>query len=153
VKNGDGKEYAVSIGDGYVSCSCPDFSYRKVTCKHLVMLAVQLLRAEGRVDKEPVERTFNLKLGKARKGFAFSALLLATFVCSGCTHAELVTGYPLTEKGRVVHEYNKQNTEIAKQRAEILRLYKDCLVRNQHDKSTDCSEFRTALEIVEPKGR
>ena len=30
VMNGDGKEYTVSIGDGYMSCACLDFSYRGV---------------------------------------------------------------------------------------------------------------------------
>jgi len=34
-----------------------------------------------------------------------------------------------------------------------LALYKDCLVRSQHDKSVDCSEFRTALQVIETKGR
>jgi hypothetical protein len=41
---------------------------------------------------------------------------------------------------------------MKKQQTEILVLYKDCLVRSQHDKSVDCSEFRTALQVIETKG-
>jgi hypothetical protein len=48
VMNGDGKEYAVSIGDGEVSCECPDFSYRKVTCKHLLAIVLRVLSVEER---------------------------------------------------------------------------------------------------------
>jgi hypothetical protein len=68
VINGDGKEYGVSIGDGYVSCACPDFGYRKVAaCKHLLSFALIILQTEeGVVEEEPEERPANLKLGKAR---------------------------------------------------------------------------------------
>jgi uncharacterized Zn finger protein len=55
VINGDGKEYGVSIGDGYVSCQCPDFGYRKVTCKHVLAFALRILQAEeGVVEERPV---------------------------------------------------------------------------------------------------
>jgi hypothetical protein len=46
VINGDGKEYACSIGDGYLSCECPDFGFRKVTCKHLLAFAMRILQVE-----------------------------------------------------------------------------------------------------------
>ena len=79
-------------------------------------------------------------------------LLLTTLFCSGCIYGEAFTGYPLTEKSRIVDENKKQDTEMKKQQTEILVLYKDCLVRSQHDKSVDCSEFRTALQVIETKG-
>jgi len=71
------------------------------------------------------------------------------FLCTGCARVEEVTGTPMTDYGRVTYERNKQNAEIAKQQAEILGLYKDCLVRSQTDKSVDCSQFRTALQVIE----
>lgn len=46
VINGDGKEYAVQIGEGYISCACPDFGYRNVTCKHLLAFAMRILQSE-----------------------------------------------------------------------------------------------------------
>ena len=46
VLNGDGQEYAVNIGNGYASCDCPDAVYRKVACKHVLAMALQLQRAE-----------------------------------------------------------------------------------------------------------
>ncbi len=68
VINGDGKEYAVSIGNGFLSCACADFGYRKVTCKHLLAFALRILQVEeGVVEEEPEERPVNLKLGKVRK--------------------------------------------------------------------------------------
>jgi SWIM zinc finger len=67
VINVDGKEYAVSIGDGYLSCACPDFGYRNATCKHLLAMALRILQTEeGVVEGEPEERPVNLKLGRAR---------------------------------------------------------------------------------------
>ncbi len=56
VINGDGKEYGCSIGDGYVSCQCKDFWYRQTTCKHVLAMALQVLRAEEAVENEPEER-------------------------------------------------------------------------------------------------
>jgi SWIM zinc finger len=46
VINGDQREYAVQIGDGYLSCECPDFGYRKATCKHLLAFALRILQVE-----------------------------------------------------------------------------------------------------------
>lgn len=52
VINGDGKEYAVQIGDGYLSCECADFSYRQVTCKHLLAFALRIMQVEEAVVEE-----------------------------------------------------------------------------------------------------
>ena len=37
----------------------------------------------------------------------------------------------------------------SRERTEILALYKECLNRNMNDPSIDCSEHRTAVEIVD----
>ena len=45
VKNGEGKEYGVTLTAAGVFCSCPDTMYRGVTCKHAAVLALTVLRA------------------------------------------------------------------------------------------------------------
>ena len=45
VKNGEGKEYGVTLTTTGVFCSCPDTMYRGVTCKHAAVLALSVLRA------------------------------------------------------------------------------------------------------------
>src|SRR5262245_21733484 len=53
VKNSKGTEYAVTIGEGYLRCNCPDFSYhRNAACKHLLMLRLRVLQTEG-IAEEP----------------------------------------------------------------------------------------------------
>ena len=79
VANGDGKEYGVVLSSEDMFCSCKDAMYRKGICKHAVVLALYIIRspkAESTVvdaTAEPAAPSFNLKLGKVRKGFAFSA--------------------------------------------------------------------------------
>jgi hypothetical protein len=46
VISGEGKEYAVSIDERFLSCGCPDFSYRGTTCKHLLAFALRILQTE-----------------------------------------------------------------------------------------------------------
>jgi len=75
VVNGDGKEYGVMLREGQSFCSCKDAMYRKGICKHQVLFALYVIRSP-KAESTPVETAappFNLKLGKARKGFAFSA--------------------------------------------------------------------------------
>jgi hypothetical protein len=45
VKNGDGREYGVTITDGSITCSCKDALYRGTVCKHAVALALYVLRS------------------------------------------------------------------------------------------------------------
>jgi len=71
VKNGDGHQYGVVLTEGQAFCSCPDAMYRKAVCKHAVALALHVIRT-AKADVEE-ERPVNLSLGKARRGFAFSA--------------------------------------------------------------------------------
>ena len=72
VVNGDGHQYGVVLSEGQSFCSCPDAMYRKGICKHAVALALYVIRTP-QTEAEPEERSVNLKLGKARKGFSFSA--------------------------------------------------------------------------------
>jgi len=44
VKNGEGKEYGVTLTATDAFCSCPDALYRAVTCKHATVLALSVLR-------------------------------------------------------------------------------------------------------------
>ena len=74
VANGDGKEYGVVFSEDRAFCSCPDAMYRKGICKHVVVLALFTIRnPQPEQTEKPTEQPVNLKLGKVRKGFAFSA--------------------------------------------------------------------------------
>jgi uncharacterized Zn finger protein len=52
VKNGDAKEYGVTLTEGCAFCSCPDALYRGLVCKHAVALALHVLRTPQ--NREPV---------------------------------------------------------------------------------------------------
>lgn len=77
VTNGDGTQYGLVLSEGHAFCSCPDAMYRKGVCKHAVVLSLHVIRtpavAVQPVAEEPAEQPVNLKLGKVRKDFAFSA--------------------------------------------------------------------------------
>jgi hypothetical protein len=53
VKNGDGKEYGVTLAEASTFCSCPDALYRGLVCKHSVALALHVLRTPSSVG-EPI---------------------------------------------------------------------------------------------------
>ena len=65
VKNGDGHEYGVMLGE-HSFCGCKDYGSRKVTCKHMVALALHVIRTPR--QEQPV--SCNLKLGKTRREWA-----------------------------------------------------------------------------------
>jgi hypothetical protein len=44
VKNGEGKEYGMTLTKTHVFCSCPDALYRGSVCKHATTLALAVLR-------------------------------------------------------------------------------------------------------------
>src|SRR5215510_11849775 len=76
VKNGEDKEYGVTLTAEKTFCSCPDALYRGATCKHATAVALSLLRLpQGQEEEFQTEeqRPYNLKLAKVRPGFAFSA--------------------------------------------------------------------------------
>lgn len=75
VRNGEGREYGVTITNGAITCSCKDALYRGSICKHSVGLALYVIRtpqAEA-INEAEEERPANLKLAKVRPGWMFSA--------------------------------------------------------------------------------
>jgi predicted nucleic acid-binding Zn finger protein len=50
VRNGQGKEYGVVLGEAATFCSCPDSLYRGVCCKHQVVVALYVLRTPQAKD-------------------------------------------------------------------------------------------------------
>ena len=54
VRNGEGKEYGVTLTDALTTCSCKDSLYRGVICKHAVAVALQVLRAPQPKKEAPV---------------------------------------------------------------------------------------------------
>jgi uncharacterized Zn finger protein len=79
VRNGEGKEYGVTLTETGVFCSCKDALYRGTICKHAVALALFMIRhpqteakAQAEAREEAAERPVNLKLAKVRDGFAFA---------------------------------------------------------------------------------
>src|SRR4029453_17679817 len=67
VKNGEGKEYCVTITDGAITCSCKDALYRGVVCKHAVALALYTIRnpqAEARTETNEETQPVIRKLAK-----------------------------------------------------------------------------------------
>jgi predicted nucleic acid-binding Zn finger protein len=77
VTNGDGKQYGLVLSEEHAFCSCPDAMYRRSVCKHAAALALYVIRTpqadRQAADTEAEEQPVNLKLGKVRKDFAFSA--------------------------------------------------------------------------------
>ena len=58
VKNGEAKEYGVTLTEAGVFCSCPDALYRGSVCKHVTTLALAVLR--GEVKEAKTTRTIHL---------------------------------------------------------------------------------------------
>lgn len=55
VRNGDGKDYGVTLTPSLSSCSCKDALYRGVICKHTVAVALQVLRTpQGAEQPAPI---------------------------------------------------------------------------------------------------
>jgi hypothetical protein len=79
VANGDGKDYGVVLSESNAYCGCKDAIYRHGVCKHAVALALHAIRnpktetTAVETIAKPTEQPVSLKLGKVRKGFAFSA--------------------------------------------------------------------------------
>jgi hypothetical protein len=71
VTNGDRKPYAVTLGmDEFVACNCPDATYRKGICKHVVVLALHTIRnPQPEQPKQAQAPAPNLKLKKVSPGF------------------------------------------------------------------------------------
>src|SRR6266487_2379669 len=67
VKNGEGKEYGVTLTETGAFCSCADALYRGVTCKHCTAVALSVLRMpQGQAEQPQEKRKPDLKLAKVR---------------------------------------------------------------------------------------
>ena len=77
--------------------------------------------------------------------------LLALGLVSGCTLIEIFTGFPITrgEKARVGSI--EQRSRLYEERANLLAQYRECLKRSEDDPAVNCSEYRTAIEVVMPR--
>ena len=64
VVNGDGKEYGAVLSEGQSFCGCKDAVYRHGLCKHMVALALYVIRNPKTKEEEP--KPVNLKLAKVR---------------------------------------------------------------------------------------
>jgi hypothetical protein len=62
VKNGEGKEYGVTLTEALIACSCKDALYRGGICKHAVAVALHVLRTPQPKKETPVPQfpTFHL---------------------------------------------------------------------------------------------
>jgi hypothetical protein len=70
VKNGDNVEYSVVLTPSRTFCSCRDAMFRRGICKHQAILSLYALRHGAVAEVEEKAPAPNLKLGKARAGFA-----------------------------------------------------------------------------------
>lgn len=67
VANGDGQEYGVVLSEGLSFCGCKDAVYRHGLCKHMVALALYVIRSPQKEEKtEGTPKPYNLKLAKVR---------------------------------------------------------------------------------------
>jgi SWIM zinc finger len=62
VKNGNGKEYGVTLTEALTTCSCKDSLYRGGICKHGVAVALHVLRTPQPKTADPAPQfpTFHL---------------------------------------------------------------------------------------------
>ena len=86
VKNGDGKEYGVTLTHTLMACSCRDALYRGGICKHGVAVALHVLRTPQPKTAAPAPQfpTFHLMW---RDGI----------VLCGAHHPDRVQAWPWTE--------------------------------------------------------
>lgn len=69
VKNGDGKEYGVTLTETGAFCSCPDALYRGVACKHATVVALSVLRLPQEQQPQETDHKPDLKLTRVRPGY------------------------------------------------------------------------------------
>jgi uncharacterized Zn finger protein len=54
VRNGEDTVYTVQIAHGSASCSCPDYAFRRVICKHALSLALYAIdHPDDRKERKP----------------------------------------------------------------------------------------------------
>src|SRR5262245_14929098 len=67
VKNGDGKEYGVTLTEALTTCSCKDALYRGTVCKHSIAVALFALR-NPQTEQSPQPRSYHLGDTVTRNG-------------------------------------------------------------------------------------
>lgn len=86
VKNGDGKEYGVTLTESLIACSCKDALYRGGICKHGVAVALYVLRTPQPKKETPAPQ-FPM----------FHLMWRDGLVLCGDPHAERVQMWPWTQ--------------------------------------------------------
>src|SRR5215470_5659808 len=69
VKNGETKEYGVTLTETGAFCSCPDALYRGVACKHATVVALFVLRLPREPQPAGEDHKPDLKLTRVRSGY------------------------------------------------------------------------------------
>src|SRR5262245_61205014 len=69
VKNGEAKEYGVTLTEAGAFCSCPDALYRGVACKHATVVALFVLRLPREPQPAGEDHKPDLKLTRVRSGY------------------------------------------------------------------------------------
>src|SRR5215470_9338944 len=107
VKNGEGKEYGVTLTETKVFCSCPDALYRGSVCKHATTLALAVLRGEIKETKS--SRTIHLSM---QEGTALCGMQSALHVWSWPHWPETAwkESCPNCEKIRRLLKFSNTNT-------------------------------------------
>jgi hypothetical protein len=62
VRNGDGKEYGVTLTEALTACSCPDALYRGVVCKHATAAALFALRQPEIKPEQAADNSYMIHL-------------------------------------------------------------------------------------------
>jgi hypothetical protein len=110
VKNGDGKEYGVTITEAFTACSCKDSLYRGGICKHGAAVALYTLRTPQPKTTAPAPQ-FPM----------FHLMWRNGIVLCGDPHAGRVQVWPWTQCmlawaetcSACVTAYNQPKTDIA----------------------------------------
>lgn len=70
------------------------------------------------------------------------ALLISAFVITGCDLYDLREASATAENARA---------ELAHEQAALVHQYRECLAKKETNPQVDCSEYRTAIEVIEKK--
>jgi hypothetical protein len=94
VKNGDGKEYGVTLTEGLTTCSCKDALYRGAICKHALAACFFCLQqyqpAEDRIHLMWNSGEILCGLSEPKRfwrNWSLNALNWSDLVCQPCVHA------------------------------------------------------------------
>jgi hypothetical protein len=74
------------------------------------------------------------------------AFTLLAFGLISCTGQTTLTG---TVFDQTPAQERRARAHLANEQAELIRQYRECLKRSEQDRSVSCSEYRTAIEIID----